>query len=153
MLWTILQRLFEVPKWLLSSQKYTFVIHRVFEINTLFAIFSSKGLGNFNVRPNHTALKEMDAGYCKVFSSINDVKLVTKNYQKKVSPFRKYLLLKSCSFEKVAVRKETLLKKYIFWIVTYSGVNIQEGADQKAYWLTSVLKYTERKYVGQIGSL
>ena len=111
----------KIPKWLPSSRKYAFVIHRVFEINTLFAIFSSKGLGNFNVRPNHTALKEMDAGYCKVFSSINDVKLVTKNYQKKVSPFRKYLLLKSCSFEKVAVRKETLLQKvhilnsYLFW--------------------------------------
>ena len=32
------------------------------EINTLFAIFNNKGMGNFKVRPNHTMLKGMDAG-------------------------------------------------------------------------------------------
>ena len=32
------------------------------EINTLFAIFNNKGLGNFKDRPNHAILKGMDAG-------------------------------------------------------------------------------------------
>ena len=101
----------KIPKLLPSSQKDTFVTHRVFEINTLFAIFINKRFGNFNVRPNHTVLKEMDAGYWKVFSSMNDMKLVTQYYQKKVSLFKEYLLLKSSSFAKVAVRKKHLLRK------------------------------------------
>ena len=67
----------KIPKLLPSSQKDTI------EINTLFAIFSNKQLENFKVRPNHTMLKEMDAGLWKVFSNLNTMKLVTQNYQKK----------------------------------------------------------------------
>ena len=48
--------------------------------NTLFAIFKNKEWGNFKVRPNHTMLKEMDAGLWKVFSSLNAMKLVTQTY-------------------------------------------------------------------------
>ena len=32
------------------------------EINTLFAIFNNKELGNFKVRPNHSTPKGVDAG-------------------------------------------------------------------------------------------
>ena len=32
------------------------------EINTLFAIFNNKGLGNVKVRPNHNILKGVNAG-------------------------------------------------------------------------------------------
>ena len=57
----------------------------------------------------------MNVGSCIVFSSINSVKLVTQNYEKKVTFFSKYVLLK-----KVAVPTS---KKYIFWIISYSGEN------------------------------
>ena len=51
-------------------------------------------------------LKGMNVGLCIVISSINSVKLVTQNYEKKVTLFSKYVLLK-----KVAVPTS---KKYIF---------------------------------------
>ena len=51
-------------------------------------------------------LKGMNVGSCKVFSSINSVKLVTQSYEKKVAFCSKYVLLK-----KVAVPTS---KKYIF---------------------------------------
>ena len=60
-------------------------------------------------------LKGMNVGLCIVISSINSVKLVTQNYEKKVTLLNKYVPLK-----KVAVPTS---KKYIFWIITYSREN------------------------------
>ena len=81
MTWNIFQRLFEDTK--ITTRFPKRHIFNTIEINTLFAIFSNKELGNFKVRPNHTILKGMDAGLWKVFSSLNAMKLVTQNYQKK----------------------------------------------------------------------
>ena len=78
---TIFRRLSEDTKITTSFPKRH--ICNTIEINTLFAIFNNKELGNFKVRPNHTILKEMDAGLWKVFSSLNAMKLVTQIYQKK----------------------------------------------------------------------
>ena len=50
-----------------------------------------------------------------VFLSINSITLVAQNYEKDVTHFDKYVLLK-----KVAVPTS---KRYIFWIITYSGEN------------------------------
>ena len=72
----------------------------------MIAFIKNERLGNFPVRPNHTMLKGMNVGLCIVISSINSVKLVTQNYEKKVTLFSKYVLLK-----KVAVPTS---KKYIF---------------------------------------
>ena len=78
---TIFGRLFEDTK--ITTRLPKRPICNTIEINTLFAICNNKELGNFKVRPNHTMLKEMDAGLWKVFSSLNTMKLVTQNYQKK----------------------------------------------------------------------
>ena len=79
----------------------------------LFAIFNSKGLGNFKVRPNHTILKGMDADKSKVFSSINAMKFVTHNYQKKLL-FQEIPAPKKVLFmKKQLLRIRTALKKYI----------------------------------------
>ena len=77
----IFRRLFEDNK--ITTRFPKRHICSTFEINTLFAIFNNKELGNFKVRPSHTVGKEIDAGLWKVFSSLNAVKMVTQNYQKK----------------------------------------------------------------------
>ena len=52
----------------------------------------------------------------------NAMKLVTQNYQKKVTLFKKYLLLKKFLFRKISCLEEApASKKYIFCIITYSG--------------------------------
>ena len=50
-----------IPQLLPNSSKVTFVANPVLKLNTLYAIFNNKGLGNFRVRPKHSVLKEMDA--------------------------------------------------------------------------------------------
>ena len=47
------------------------------EIHTLFAIFNSKELRNFKVRPTHSKLKGMDDDSWKAFSGINATNLAT----------------------------------------------------------------------------
>ena len=59
-LWTIFRSLFEDTKVTTKFPKRHFCNTSCIKMNTLFAIFNNKGLGNFKVRPTHTMLKRMD---------------------------------------------------------------------------------------------
>ena len=98
---TIFRRLFEDAKITIRFPKrYTC---NTIEINTLFAIFDNKRLRNFKVRPKDTILKEMKAGYWKVFSGLIAMKLVAKNFHKKSLFSRNNSPLKAFSSEKAAI--------------------------------------------------
>ena len=64
------------------------------EINTLFAIFNNKKMGNFRDGPTQSILQGIDHGQWKVFPSISATKLVTQtSISEKVTVLKKYLLL------------------------------------------------------------
>ena len=61
-LWTIFRSLLKDTKITTIFPKRHICSTSCIEMNTLFAIFSNKRLGNFKVRPSHPILKRMEAG-------------------------------------------------------------------------------------------
>ena len=119
-----------------------------FPFNMLFAVFNNKRLENFKFTPNHSILK----GWMLVNGKSFQEQMLwnwLRRTIKKVTVFKKYLLLKKFFFWKSSSSKEVpALKRNMFWIFTYSeekahpkqllcwkGNCLQEIADQKKYLL------------------
>ena len=47
-----------------------------------------------------------------------------KSYQKKVTVFKKYLLLKKFKWKSSSSEEASASKKYMLWIITYSGEKV-----------------------------
>ena len=66
----------------------------------MFTIFKNKKIEEFQ---SHSMPKGMDASWCKVFFKCKSYEI---DYAELSAVFKKYLLLKSSFYEKVAVRKK-----------------------------------------------